>query len=218
MATGFLRRCVALAVAVLCAFTMNVGISESEPIYCEDTMIAYLVNKDQTSFTPILADWGMQSDEVIDLLPNKEDFLKECETNEYLIQEMQNGHISMDTNMESVFADSERAYTTTFVFSEEGLYTCNMRTMFSKEDDTELRKNISEISAMIGETVGMTDANGLQLITDYSECDLDNFKASYIWVAEDGTFIALQMASLKNIFFVDVNTGLISYFTMLLND
>lgn len=218
MTTRFVRRCVALAVAVLCVFTMNVGISESEPIYYEDTMIAHLMSDDGTSFTPILADWGMQFDEVIEHLPNSDAFRKESETNEYLVQEMPNGHISVDTNMESVFTGSERAYTTTFVLSEEGLYACNMRTIFSKKDDAELRKTISETSMMIGQVAGMTDANGVQIVTDYSECDMDNFKASYIWVAEDGTFIALQMASLKSSVIVDVNTGLISYFTMLLNN
>ena len=95
---------------------------------------------------------------------------------------------------------------------------CNMRTMSPREDDAELRKTISEISMMLSEAVGTTDTNGEQIVTYYTECDLNNFKASYIWVAEDGTFIALQMASLNKIFIVDINTGLISYFTMLLNN
>lgn len=220
MTGRFVRRLILLVVTLSCVFTMNVGISESEPIYYEGTMISHLMDRDAARFNPIIdVDWGMPFDEVIECLPNSDAFRKESEAyDENLVSKMPNGHISVRTNIESVFEGSEASYTTTFVFSEDGLYACNMRSIFTTENDFELRKALSEISMMIGQAAGMTDSNGEQIVTDYSECDMDNLKISYVWTAEDGTFIALQMVSFMDSVIVDINTGLISYFTKLLNN
>lgn len=156
-------------------------------------------------------DWLTDYETCISVTPGNAVLLADSEEfEEWRITTMENGDVSVTTC--AVFNMYEYDFDLTEVFSEEGLYCCNLRTVF----------DAAEIEAVKGLLQSILTSDGKPdsvLGFDLESCELQDVSAlriEVLWTGTDGTFKVVQIAEFMGNIIFDVNTGLSEYFPMLM--
>lgn len=124
---------------------------------------------------------------------------------------MPNGHISFTPNITFGFQECDLPFDVTYVFSETGLYACNLRTTIALSEIDARREELTALTAALIQAYGEAEYTGESYTEDYSRADFSAFKSDMAWFQGD-TFLSLQAVRFRDAVYVDVNTGITSYF------
>ena len=127
---------------------------------------------------------------------------------------MQNGYLSVTPDLEySLIKEPDIVYTATYMFSDDGLYACNVRTVLSDMNKEKICASLEKLLSAIADRLPQEDANGMPLKLTYSQTELnEDMKIQNVYLGEEGTFLCLQICYFRGLLIFDINTGLIEYF------
>ena len=124
---------------------------------------------------------------------------------------MPNGHISFTPNITFGFQGCDLLFGVTYVFAETGLYACNLRATIALSEIDARREELTALTAALIQAYGEAEYTGETYTVDYSSADFSAFKSDMAWFQGD-TFLSLQAVRFRDAVYVDVNTGITSYF------
>ncbi len=155
--------------------------------------------------------WHMSLDEAVALLQggDAENQAAALDTSRTLT--MPNGHISFTPNITFGFQGCDLLFGVTYVFAETGLYACNLRTTIALSEIDARREELTALTAALAQAYGDAEYTGESYTEDYSRADFSAFKSDMAWFQGD-TFLSLQAVRFRDAVYVDVNTGITSYF------
>ena len=188
------------------------GEADGRVILREATIAAACRDDQGSAFIPAggLA-WHMSLDEAAALLQDGDGAPQTAAQDKSRTLTMPNGHISFTPNITFGFQECDLPFDVTYVFSETGLYACNLRATIALSEINARRETLTALTAALIQAYGEAEYTGESYTEDYSRADFSAFKSDMAWFQGD-TFLSLQAVRFRDAVYVDVNTGITSYF------
>ena len=188
------------------------GEADGRVILREATIAAACRDDQGSAFIPAggLA-WHMSLDEAAALLQDGDGAPQTAAQDKSRTLTMPNGHISFTPNITFGFQECDLPFDVTYVFSETGLYACNLRATIALSEINARRETLTALTAALIQAYGEAEYTGETYTVDYSSADFSTLRSELVWFLGD-TFLSLQAVCFRDTVYVDVNTGVTSYF------
>lgn len=188
------------------------GEADGRVILREATIAAACRDDQGSAFIPAggLA-WQMSLDEADALLQDGDGAPQTAAQDKSRTLTMPNGHISFTPNITFGFQECDLPFDVTYVFSETGLYACNLRATIALSEINARRETLTALTAALIQAYGEAEYTGETYTVDYSSADFSTLRSELVWFLGD-TFLSLQAVCFRDTVYVDVNTGVTSYF------